>query len=225
MSRAAEHIDLTSALSLAAFGREVTGDAFARALNVEGFGMERAEALSRLKGALERLQRSVIAGDLALVGRHRVREGMGADAQTQAVPPIALHDYMAFDFSINGLRCGPPQILWFAVDESGFVQPSFARPDFYRDIQVARGQVRKFLGVGKSPALLAQTKPRLPDADLLDWFKNLTRDEQSLSQEALFTKAVEFHPTFKVTRERVRRLAGPRPRGRPKKSPPEKPAD
>ena len=39
MARAREYIDLTSALTLAAFGLELTGDAFAKAMSVEHFGM------------------------------------------------------------------------------------------------------------------------------------------------------------------------------------------
>ena len=37
MAKATEYIDLTSALSLVAFGLEITGDAFAKAMNVEHF--------------------------------------------------------------------------------------------------------------------------------------------------------------------------------------------
>lgn len=70
MARAAEYIDLTSALTLAAVGLEATGAEFAKAMNVESFGMDRAEAVKRFEDALRRLQRSVVAGDLVLIGRY-----------------------------------------------------------------------------------------------------------------------------------------------------------
>lgn len=218
MARAREYIDLTSALTLAAFGLELTGDAFAKAMSVEHFGMERTEALARFGDALISLQRAVLAGDLVLVGRFVKSSGQCTEELTSPLPSLALTDYAAFDYTINGLRHGRVQLLWFSANENGYVQPKLVRHDFYRDVQVVRGQVLKFLGVGKSPALQTKRMPPLPEPNLRQWYEKLSRAEQGQSKEKIYQLAVEQHPTFKVSRERIRVLVGTRPRGRPPKS-------
>lgn len=218
MARAGEHIDLTSALTLAAFGLELTGTKFVKAMNVESFGIDRAEAIKRFEDALRRLQQSVVAGDLVLTGKYFSGDKPCREELTQLLPPLVLLDYAAFDYSINGLRHGPPQLLWFSADNDGYIQPKLARKSLYKDVRVIRGQVRKFLGVGKSNARNMQRRPPIPDAALRDWYEALSQEEQSLAQQRLFQLAAESHPEFHVSRERVRQLAGPRPRGRPKKS-------
>ena len=73
MVKAAEHIDLTSALTLAAFGVETKDDEFAVAMNVDHFGMERAEAWEKFCDALKRLQQAVFAEDLKLIGKFKIQ--------------------------------------------------------------------------------------------------------------------------------------------------------
>lgn len=218
MARPAEYIDITSALTLAAFGLELTGDAFAKTMNAENFGMERKEAIDRLLNALMKMQRAVLAADLVLIGRFVKDNGGHSDRLTHQLPPVALSDYAAFDYTINGLRHGEPQLLWFPTEQDGYVQPKFSREDFYKDVKVVRGQVRKFLGVGKSPVLQAKRIPPLPEADLIRWFENLSPEVQQQSIEKIYCSAVEQHPEHKVPRSRVRELIGKRTRGRPPKN-------
>ena len=218
MARSAEYIDITSALTLAAFGLEQAGDSFAKTMNAEHFGMERNEAVQRFLNALEKMQRAVLAGDLLLIGRWVKYDEVSSAELTHQLPAMILNDYAAFDYKINGLRYGPLQLLWFSSNGGGYVQPKFPRKDFYRDIKIVRGQVRKFLGVGKSPALHAKKMPALPETDLRKWYDNLSQAEKAQSKEKIYKLAVEQHRPFKVSRERIRVLVGARPRGRPPKS-------
>ena len=216
MAKATEHIDLTSALSLVAFGLETTGDAFAKAMNVEHFGMERAEAINRFSVALKCLQQAVLAGDLELWGRLETDDQASVPRLSHTIPAQKLHDYVAFDYRINGLRHGAPQLLWFAPNDQGYTQRPVARTEYYSDIKVMRGQIRKFLGTGKSPAQQAQNKPSLPEAGLQKWYRALTPTEQGLPIDTLVHLAKESHPAFHVSKRAVRAVIGSRPRGRPK---------
>lgn len=218
MAKATEYIDLTSALSLVAFGLEITGDAFAKALNAEHLGMERAEAINRFSVALKCLQQAVLAGDLELWGRLETGHQASTTRLTERIPAHILHDFVAFDYRINGLRHGALQVLWFSPHDQGYTQPAFARIQCYRDIKVMRGQVRKFLGTGKSPAQQARNKPSLPEASLRKWYRALTPTEQGLPIDKLVALAKDTHPTLHVSRQAVRKVIGSRPRGRPKKS-------
>lgn len=216
MVKAAEHIDLTSALTLAAFGVETKDDEFAVAMNVDHFGMERAEAWEKFCDALKRLQQAVFAEDLKLIGKYEPGRKTEAPTLSAPIPAHTLHDYAAFDYKINGLRHGSPQLLWFPDGDQGYVQPVFTRTDYYSTIKVVRGQVRKFLGVGKSPLQHVRKKPSLPEADLKNWYSTLPPIEQSLPIEKLVIFAKESHPHFIVTRESVRHIVGQRSLGRPK---------
>lgn len=218
MAKATEYIDLTSALSLVAFGLEITGDTFAKAMNAEHFGMEHAEAIKKFCDGLKRLQQAVLAGDLELLGRHETGDQASAPRLTERIPAQKLHDFVAFDYQINGLRHGAPQLLWFSPNDQGYTQPTFARMECYRDIKVMRGQVRKFLGTGKSSAQQARNKPSLPEASLQKWYRALTPTEQGLPIDKLVALAKDTHPTLHVSRQAVRRVIGSRRRGRPKKS-------
>lgn len=218
MTRSTEYIDITSALTLAAFGLELTGEAFAKAMNVDNFGMKRAEALAQFENALICLQRAVLSGELILVGRFVKYNGLCTEELTRPLPMLALNDFAAFDYTNNGLRYGRVQLLWFSATEDGYVQPKFMRQDFYRDVQVVRGQVRKFLGVGKSPALQTTKMPPIPEPTLKQWYENLSQKELLQSKEKIHHLAIEQNPTFKVSRERIRALIGSRPKGRPPKT-------
>ncbi len=218
MARAREYIDLTSALTLATFGLEVTGTEFAKAMNVESFGMARAEAIEHFEEALRRLQRSVLAGELVLIGRFEPAGKSYNPALSEPIPAQHLHDFVAFDYRVNGLRLGAPQLLWFAKNDQGYVQPKLIVAGFFYDIRVMRGQVRKHLGTGKSPARQAKNNPRLPVAKLENWYRALMPDERGLPIERLVELAKNNHPTFHVPRQAVRNVVGSRPRGRPKKS-------
>ena len=216
MAKATEHIDLTSALSLVAFGLETTGDAFAKAMNAEHFGMERGEAIKKFCDGLKRLQQAVLAGDLELFGRYETGHKVSAVRLSERIPAHNLHDFVAFDYRINGLRHGAPQLLWFAPNYQGYTQRPVARTEYYSDIKVMRGQIRKFLGTGKSPAQQAQNKPSLPEAGLQKWYRALTPTEQGLPIDTLVHLAKESHHAFHVSKRAVRAVIGSRPRGRPK---------
>jgi hypothetical protein len=225
MARAGEYIDLTSALTLAAYGLEVTGSEFVKAMNIESFGMDRAEAIEHFEEALRRLQRSVLAGELELIGRFEPADKSHKPALSEPIPAQQLHDFVAFDYQVNGLRLGTPQLLWFAKNDRGYVQPKLIAAGFYYDIRIIRGQVRKHLGTGDSPARQAKNNPTLPVAKLENWYRALTPDERGLPIERLVGLAKNNHPTFHVPRQAVRNVVGSRPRGRPKKSANKKPAD
>lgn len=218
MAKVTEYIDLTSALSLVAFGLEITGDAFAKAMNVEHFGLERAEAINRFSAALKCFQQAVLAGDLELWGRLETGYQASATRLSERIPAHNLHDFVAFDYRINGLRHGALQVLWFSPNDQGYTQPAFARMECYRDIKVMRGQIRKFLGTGKSPAQQARNNPSLSEADLKKWYRALKPTEQGLPIDKLVALAKDTHPTLHVSRQAVRRVIGSRRRGRPKKS-------
>ena len=218
MAKATEHIDLTSALSLVAFGLETTGDAFAKAMNAEHFGMERGEAIKIFCDGLKRLQQAVLAGDLELFGRYETAHKASAVRLSERIPAHNLHDFVAFDYRINGLWHGALQVLWFSPNDQGYTQPAFARMECYRDIKVMRGQIRTFLGTGKSPAQQARNNPTLSEADLKKWYRALKPTEQGLPIDKLVALAKDTHPTRHVSRQAVRRVIGSRRRGRPKKS-------
>ena len=218
MVKAAEHIDLTSALTLAAFGVETKDDEFAVAMNVDHFGMERVEAGRKFSDALKRLQQAVLAGGLELIGKYEPGRKTEAPILSAPIPAHTLHDYAAFDYKVNGLRHGSPQLLWFPDGDQGYVQPVFTRTDYYSNIKVMRGQIRKFLGTGKSPAQQARNNPSLSEADLKKWYRALKPTEQGLPIDKLVALAKDTHPTRHVSRQAVRRVIGSRRRGRPKKS-------
>lgn len=216
MTQAAEHISLTDALTLAAFGVEVPSSDFAAEMNVKHFGMSRLEAMGKFHDALARLHQSALVGDLELIGLFDPGTNARSTELSRRIEPHALHDFGAFDYEINGLRHGPVQLLWFENDDSFYVQPVFSRPEYYRNIKVGRGQVRRSLGAGKSPLKQARSRPPLPEADLRNWYSGLPLSEQSLPIDKLFNCATESHPAFHVSRSRVRQIGGPRARGRPK---------
>lgn len=216
MSEAVERIPLTAALTLAAFGVEVTGEQFAKELNTKHFGLTREEAFSKLTDALDALLQKADSGRLVLHGRFSREANADGTVEIARLPPDSALSYKAFDYRIDGLRFGDTALLWFSPTEDPYRQPSFARPNHYRDITVVRGQLRKFLGTGSSP-YLQETKPQpLSDADLMAWWDGLSKEQKGMSREKLWELAKNSHPNHKVTRERVRSLGGPREPGRPK---------
>ena len=216
MGEAIEQIDLTSALTLAAFGVELSGENFAQELNARHFGHKRDTAFKKLTNALEKLQNRVVAGDLVLMGKF-VEAGKAPDAiKEEQIDPHALRSFGAFDYQINGLRFGERQLLWFSVSDEPYRTPTFARTDHYRDVTVARGQIRKFLGRGTSKYRVANTKERLPDDQLETWYSSLSAEQRSLSQVELHQLAKEQHPDHTVVRDQIRKVVTKRARGRPK---------
>lgn len=218
MGEAIKQIDLTSALTLAAFGVELSGESFAGELNARHFGLERNQAFKKLAAALEELQNRVVAGDLTLYGKF-VASGQAPGAiQGEQIAPHALLSFGAFDYQINGLRFGERQLLWFRMSESEqlYRMPTFACTDHYRDITVARGQIRKFLGRGTSKYRVSNTKERLPDDQLATWYNSLSAERRSLAQVALHQLAKEQHPDHTVVRDQIRKVVTKRTPGRPK---------
>lgn len=216
MSEAAERISLTSALTLAAFGVEVTGEQFAKELNTKHFGLTREEAFSKLTDALDALLQKADSGRLVLHGRFSREANADGTEEIAQLPPDSALSYKAFDYRIDGLRLGDTALLWFSSTEDLYRQPSFARPNHYRDVTAVRGQVRKFLGTGSSPYRQETKKTPLPEADLKAWWDGLSTEQRNMSREKLWELAQNSHPNHKITRERVRGLGGPRKPGRPK---------
>lgn len=216
MSEAAERIPLTSALTLAAFGVEVTGEQFAQELNTEHFGLTRAKALTVFTATLKSILKRVSAGDLVLLGKFIPEDGPDGSEVIAPIPYHAAESFAAFDYRIDGFRFGPPSLLWFSWADEPYPTPSFARPDHYRAITVVRGQLRKFIGKGNSPYQQATKRQPLPDDDLTAWWGSLSEEQRLLPRPELWTKAKNDHPNHKVTRERIRVLGPQRKAGRPK---------
>lgn len=216
MGEAIEQIELTSALTLAAFGVELSGENFAQELNARHFGHKRDTAFKKLAAALEELQNHVVAEDLTFYGKF-VASGLAPTAiKAEQIAPHALLSFSAFDYQINGLRFGERQLLWFSVSVEPYQMPTFACTDHYRDVTVARGQIRKFLGQGTSKYRVSKTKQRLPDDQLATWHSSLSAEQRSLSQVALHQLAKEQHPDHTVVRDQIRKVVTKRARGRPK---------
>lgn len=218
MGEAIEQIDLTSALTLAAFGVELSGENFARELNARHFGLERNKALKKLAAELEKLQNRVVAGDLTLLGKF-VEAGQAPNAiMAEPIDPPAVMSFGAFDYQINGLRFGERQLLWFSMSEQPYRMPIFACTDHYRDVTVARGQIRKFLGRGTSKYRRANTETRFTDDELAEWFEALSPEQRALPQDALYKIANEEHPGRGATVRRIREITKGRKLGRPPKN-------
>lgn len=206
MGEAIKQIDLTSALTLAAFGVELSGENFARELNARHFGHQRDTAFNKLTNALEELQNRVVAGDLVLMGKF-VEAGKAPDAiKEEQIGPHALRSFGAFDYQINGLRFGERQLLWFRLTEQPYRMPTFARLDYYRDVTVARGQIRKFLGSGASPYRETTKNTPLTDQELAEWFEALSPEQQALAQSKLYKLANEEHSGRGITVRRIREI-------------------
>lgn len=216
MSEAAERISLTSALTLAAFGVEVSGQRFAQELNTKHFGLTRDEAFSKMTDALDALLQKAASGGLILHGRFAHQANADGTEEIARLKPDSALSYKAFDYRIDGLRFGDTALLWFSPTVDPYRQPSFARPDHYREITAVRGQVRKFLGTGSSPYRQETNKTPLPEADLKAWWDELSTEQRNMSREKLWELAKNSHPNHEITRERVRGLGGPRKPGRPK---------
>jgi hypothetical protein len=216
MSEAAERIPLTSALTLAAFGVEVTGEHFAKVMNAEHFGLKPAEAFSKFAGALDALLNRAASRDLVLYGRFACKIDAEGTEAIEGIPADSVLSFAAFDYRIDGLRFGDTALLWFSPADHLYPQPSFARPDHYRDITVVRGQIRKFLGTGSSPYRQETKRPPLPEANLMAWWEELSTEQKSLSRDELWKMAKDRHPKYKITRQRIRELGGRRTPGRPK---------
>jgi hypothetical protein len=216
MSEAAERISLTSALTLAAFGVEVSGERFAQELNTKHFGLTREEAFSQLTGALDALLQKADSGSLVLHGRFSREANADGTEEIARIPPDSALSHKAFDYRIDGLRLGDTALLWFSSSEDPYRQPSFARPDHYCGITAVRGQVRKFLGTGSSPYRQETKKNPLPEADLKAWWDGLSTEQRKMPRKKLWELAKKSYPKHNVTRVRVRSLGGPRKPGRPK---------
>ncbi|WP_157132310.1 hypothetical protein [Roseobacter sp. AzwK-3b] len=216
MSEAAERIPLTAALTLAAFGVEVPGERFAKALNAQHFGLTRTEAFTTFNATLKSLLQRVSAGDLALLGKFVPEDGPDGSEVIAPIAPHTAESFAAFDYRIDGLRFGPPSLLWFSFTDEPYTTPHFARSDHYRDITMIRGQLRKFLGTGNSPYRQETKRPTLPDANLKAWWGSLSEEQRLLPRNKLLAMAVNDHPNHKVTRQRIRELGPRRKAGRPK---------
>lgn len=212
-----ELINLTEALTLAAFGIEKTGEEFAREMRSTSFGLEYEESQRVFLKTLKVLLGQVIIGNFELVGKFSTSLDGEPEALTDTIPANALHNFAAFDYKINGFRHGSPQLLWFPRGLSAeYTQPIFARAEHYREISVERRQIIKFLKIGSCPAKKVAKKPSLPEAQLRRWWENLTPQEQKASKKYLVQLAKDSHPEHEVVRQRVRDIIGSRPRGRPK---------
>jgi hypothetical protein len=206
MGEAIKQIDLTSALTLTAFGVELSGENFAGELNARHFGLEKNQAFKQLAAALEELQNRVVAGDLTLYGKFVASSQAPGAIEAEQIDPHALLSFSAFDYQINGLRFGERHLLWFSESDEPYRMPIFARLDYYRDVTVARGQIRKFLGTGASPYRETTTNTPLTDQGLAKWFEALSPEQQALPQQKLYKLANEELPGRGITVRRIREI-------------------
>lgn len=218
MKTKTKYITLSEAITWLALGQEYTSSDLRAELANGCFGLDYSDARQRLAPGINALMNEVQSGMIELTGKYLEQfQGNPTNALTSSMTQLQAADFRAFDITCDGLRFGQ-EILWLPTEyDKEFPLQVPARPEHFEAVLVNQQQLMTTLRAGTSPE---SERPRLSDAGLKKWHGNLSTDEKKLPQDKLHQLCVDSHPHNHIARNRVRKLSGPRPLGRPKKNSP-----
>ena len=210
-------ISLSEALSWIAFGKQDKKEALNTYLAKNDYDKNCKE---KLNNALESLLSKARGALITLEGKEITsKTTVTNNALTIKISSTAFKDFAAFSITDDGLYYGNG-LLW--LPESIKVGKNYKfeyqqieqdkHTTHYVDVDVNFSQLKKELQPGR------QSLPALSDAELKNWWGNLSEEEKYLSEEVHKRMLIENFPNNHIARKRLREFRNivPQKRGRPK---------
>jgi len=210
-------ISLSEALSWIAFGQQDKKEELIKYLAKKNYS---EDCKDKLNNALERLLSKARGALITLEGKEITsKTTVTNNALTIKISSTAFKDFAAFSITDDGLYYGNG-LLW--LPESIKVGKDYKfkyqqieqhkHTTHYVDVDVNFSQLTKELQPGR------QSLPALSDAELKNWWGNLSEEEKYLSEEVHKRMLIENFPNNHIARKRLREFRNivPQKRGRPK---------
>ena len=210
-------ISLSEALSWIAFGKQDKKEALNTYLAKNDYDKNCKE---KLNNALESLLSKARGALITLEGKEITsKTTVTNNALTIKISSTAFKDFAAFSITDDGLYYGNG-LLW--LPESIKVGKDYKfkyqqieqhkHTTHYVDVDVNFSQLTKELQPGR------QSLPALSDAELKNWWGNLSEEEKCLSEEVHKMMLIENFPNNHIARTRLREIRNsvPQQRGRTK---------
>ena len=210
-------ISLSEALSWIAFGQQDKKEELIKYLVKKNYS---EDCKDKLNNALESLLSKARGALITLEGKEITsKTTVTNNALTIKISSTAFKDFAAFSITDDGLYYGNG-LLW--LPESIKVGKNYKfeyqqieqdkHTTHYVDVDVNFSQLKKELQPGR------QSLPALSDAELKNWWGNLSEEEKYLSEEVHKRMLIENFPNNHIARKRLREFRNivPQKRGRPK---------
>ena len=210
-------ITLPEALSWLAFGKQYKKEALITHLAENNYSEDCKE---KLNNALVDLLAKARGALIDLEGKKTTSEPTTANnGLTIKIAPTELADFAALDVTTGSLRYGQG-LLWLPVSIEVGKDYKFEYQQIeqhkhtthYVDVDVNFSQLKKELQPGR------QSLPALSNAELKNWWGNLSEEEKYLSEEVHKRMLINNFPNNHIARKRLREIRNivPQKRGRPK---------
>ena len=210
-------ISLSEALSWIAFGQQDKKEELIEYLAKKNY-IE--DCKDKLNNALESLLSKARGKLITLEGKEITSKTTTTDnALTIKISSTAFKDFAAFDINTDGLSYGKG-LLWLSTLVKNGKNCKFIYEHkeqhkitkHYTDVDVNFSQLKKELQPGRQ-SLLA-----LSDAELKNWWGNLSEEEKCLSEEVHKMMLIENFQNNHIARTRLRKIRNsvPQQRGRTK---------
>lgn len=220
------HVALSEAVSWIAFGTAFDKQALKAHVMSQLGQHSYSAAIQDIEQATEALAKAAHGGKVRLEGVYITNSaGIESRARNAAIEAQRLRDYRRFDINVDGLRFGQG-LAWFPDSTGTWKYRADKRPDYFASILVKRSDLlQRFApSAGRAAGTSKASLPRLPEAELQNWWQNLSAADQLLPFDRLWNLCGRANPGKHVARSRIRALAPGRRSGR-RTNQPQKPAD